>query len=100
MQTKIFSAVTSISMILTLVVTTLSVIGIIVTGPYPAILVLLLIALIPIASKQYAKRMNSKNSNAQKSKHTSLVILNILCILIVMWIAFVILVDRVFPAIL
>jgi uncharacterized membrane protein (DUF441 family) len=50
METKTFSVVTSISMILILMVESLSIIGVAITGLYWGIIVLLLVALIPIAS--------------------------------------------------
>jgi len=56
METKTFSVVTTISMVLILTVTALSIIGVTITGLYPGIIVLLLVVLIPIASKFYAKK--------------------------------------------
>jgi hypothetical protein len=47
---KRFRIVTLISMVLTPTVTASSVIGVAITGFYPGIIVLLLLALIPIAS--------------------------------------------------
>ena len=97
METKTFSAVTSISMILTLAVAILSLIGITITGLYPGIIVLLLVALIPIASKVYAKKMISRSNDVQRNYFTTFTIINFLLILVVLWMSFVILVDRVFP---
>ena len=57
METKTFSIVTSISMVLTLTVAALSIIGVAITGLYPGIIMLLIVALIPIASKFYAKKI-------------------------------------------
>jgi hypothetical protein len=99
METKTFSVVTSISMVLTLTIAVLSMIGIAITGLYPGIIVLSLIALIPIASKLYAKKMISK-PDFQRQYFTPLTIVNLLSILVVLWMSFVILVDRVFSAIL
>ena len=97
METKTFSAVTSISMILTLAAAILSIIGISITGLYPGIIVLLLVALIPIASKFYAKKMMSKPDDVQRNYYTTFTVINFLLILVVLWMSFVILVDRVFP---
>ena len=97
METKTFSAVTSISMILTLAVAILSIIGIAITGLYPGIIVLLLVALIPIASKVYAKKINTKSNDVQRNYYTTFTVVNFLLILVVLWMSFVILVDRVFP---
>jgi hypothetical protein len=100
METKTFSVVTSISMVLALTVAALSIIGVAITGLYPGIIVLLLVALIPIASKGYAKKIISKSNDFQRNYYTTLTIINLLSILVVSWMTFVILVDRVFPIIL
>jgi uncharacterized membrane protein len=57
MKTKTFSVVSSISMVLALTVAVLSIIGVAITGFYPGIIVLLLVALIPIVSRFYAKKL-------------------------------------------
>ena len=95
METKTFSVVTSISMILTLTVAVLSIIGITITGLYPGIIVLLLVALIPITSKFYAKKIISKPNGFRRNYYTTLTIINLLLILIVLWMTFVIVHDRV-----
>ena len=97
---KIFSIVTRISMILTLTVAAASVIGVAITGFYPGIIVLLLLTLIPIGSNFYAKIIISKSNVFQRNYYTALTIINLLTILIVLWMTFVILVDRVFGNIL
>jgi len=93
---KIFRIVSLVSMILTLTVATASVIGITVTGFYPGIIVLLLLTLIPITSNLYAKKIMSKSNGIQRNYYTTLTIINLLTILVVLWMTFVILVDRVF----
>ena len=98
MKTKTFSAVTSISIILTLAAAILSIIGIAITGLYPGIIVLLLVALIPIASKVYAKKITGKRNDVQRNYYTTFTVINFLLILVVLWMSFVILIDRVFPA--
>jgi predicted RND superfamily exporter protein len=95
METKIFRVVSSISMILTLTVATLSIIGVAITGLYPGIIVLSLVTLIPIASKFYAKKIISKSNDFQKNYYTTLTIINLLSILVVLWMTFVIVHDRV-----
>jgi predicted RND superfamily exporter protein len=95
METKIFTVVSSISMILTLTVATLSIIGVAITGLYPGIIVLSLVTLIPIASKFYAKKIISKSNDFQKNYYTTLTIINLLSILVVLWMTFVIVHDRV-----
>jgi len=100
MKTKAFSAVTTISMVLTLTIAALSIIGVTITGLYPGMVVLIFMALIPIASKFYAKRINSKSNDFQRNYYATLTIINLLSILVVLWMTFVILVDRVFGKIL
>jgi len=95
METKTFSVVTSMSMVLTLTVAVLSIIGVAVTGFYPGIIVLLLVALIPIASKFYAKKIIIKSNDFQRNYFTILTIINLLSILVVLWMTFVIVHDRV-----
>jgi len=95
METKSFSVITSISMLLALAAAILSVIGIAFTGFYPGIVVLFGVALIPIASRFYAKKVADKSSNFQKSYFTTLTIVNLLTILVVLWMTFVIVHDRV-----
>ena len=95
MGTKTFRVVTSISMVLAPTVAALSIIGIAITGFYPGIIVLLLVALIPIASKYYAKKIMGKSNDFQKNYYRTLTILNLLSILVVLWMTFVIVHDRV-----
>ena len=97
---KIFRVVTLISMILTLTVAAASVIGVVITGFYPGIIVLLLLTLIPIVSNFYAKKNISKSNVFQRNYYITLTIINLLTILVVLWMTFVILVDRVFGNIL
>lgn len=56
MKTKTFGVVTSLAMAITLIAAALSIIGIIRTGLYPAIIILCLLGLVPIASRHYAKK--------------------------------------------
>lgn len=95
METKTFSVVTSISMVLTITAAVLSIIGIAITGFYPGIIVLFLVALIPIASKFYAKRISNKSNDFHIKYYTTLTIINLLSILVVLWMTFVIVHDRV-----
>ena len=95
METKTFSVVTYISMVLAVTVAVLSLIGIAITGLYPGIIVLFLVALIPMASKFYAKKIIRKSNDFQRSYYTTLTIVNLLSILVVLWMTFVIVHDRV-----
>ena len=95
MGPKTFRVVSAVSMALTLTVAVLSIIGVAITGIYPGIIVLLLVALIPIASRFYAKKIVSKSNDFQRNYYTTLTIINLLSILVVLWMTFVIVHDRV-----
>ena len=82
-------------MALTFTVAALSIIGISITGFYPAIVVLILLTLVPIASKLYAKKILSNPGDKRKNNFTILTIINLLSILVVLWMTFVIVHDRV-----
>ena len=100
MGTKTFSLVTSISMVLILTVAALSIIAVAITGFYPAIVVLCFLSLVPIASKFYTKKIGNMSNAFQKNYYRTLTVINLLLILVVLWMTFVILVDRVFSKIL
>lgn len=95
MKAKTFKVVTSISMVFTLTAAILSIFSISIAGFYPAIIVLLFLALIPIASKYYVKKMISKSNDSQRNYYTTLTIINLLLILVVLWMTFVIVHDRI-----
>lgn len=95
MGMKTFGVVTSISMVLTLTVAVLSILGIAVTGFYPGIIVLLFVALVPIASRFYARNIISKSNDFRTNYYTTLTSINLLLILVVLWMTFVIVHDRV-----
>ncbi|MFC5411033.1 hypothetical protein ACFPMF_17060 [Larkinella bovis] len=95
METKTFSVVTALSMGLTLTVAVLSIIGIAITGLYPGIFVLSVVALIPVFSKVYAKKMVSRSTGFQRNYYATFTIINLLLILVVLWMTFVIVHDRV-----
>jgi hypothetical protein len=98
MKSKIFSVITSISIVLTLTAAILSILGIAITGLYPGVFVLMLVALIPIASKFYAKKNIIKSNVSHKNYYTTLSIINLISILVVLWMTFVIMIDRVIPS--
>jgi uncharacterized membrane protein len=95
METKTFKVVTSISMVLAFTIAVLSIVGVAITGFYPGIIVLLLVALIPIASKFYAKKIITRSNDFQRNYYTTFTIINLLLILVVLWMTFVIVHDRV-----
>jgi hypothetical protein len=99
-RTKTFGIVTSLSIVVTIAAAILSLIGITITGFYPAIIVLAIIALIPVISKYYAGKLGNRSDNFHRKYYNTFIIINLLLILIVIWLAFVILVDRVFSIIL
>jgi ABC-type transport system involved in cytochrome bd biosynthesis fused ATPase/permease subunit len=80
-----------------LTVATLSIFGVAITGLYPGIIVLLLVALIPIASGVYAKKFMSKSNGFRGNYYTTLTMINLLFILFVSFISFLIMIDRVIP---
>lgn len=100
MVLKSLNMITSISLVLTIVVTVLSFIGIVITGFYPGMMVLLLITLIPIGSKYYIHKIHVKQNDLQSNYFTTIIIANLLSILAVLWMTFVIMIDRVFSKIL
>lgn len=95
---KTLNTITNISMPLSLTAGLLSIIGIIKTGFYPGIIVLLALALIAVASRRYAKRINNSQHGLQHKYITTLIIVNLLLILVVVWMSFVIVHDRVLLA--
>jgi len=95
METKTFSVVTTVSLVLAVTAAILSIIGIAITGLYPGIVVLFFVALVPIASKFYAKKIISRPNEFQRKYYTMLTVINLLLILVVLWMTFVILHDRV-----
>jgi len=95
LETKTFRVVTTISLVVVLTVAALSIIGVLITGLYPGIFVLLLVAMIPIASKFYSRQIINKSNSFQRTFFRTFTILNLLSIVVVLWMTFVILVDRV-----
>src|SRR3954452_24520483 len=95
METKTFKVVSSISMVVTLLAAVLSIIGVAITGFYFGIAVLLLVAPIPIASRFYAKKIITKSRDFKSNYYTTFTIINLLLILVVLWMSFVIVHDRV-----
>jgi hypothetical protein len=78
MRTKAFGVVTSISMVLAITVAVLSVIVLRSLVSTRGFIVLLLVALIPIASKFYAKKVTGKSNVFQRNYYTTFTIINLL----------------------
>lgn len=95
MRIKTFNIVSSVSMTLSLMASLLSIVGIAITGFYPGIIVLVLLAFISITSKFYAVKISNKSDNFQGNYFTTFTIINLLMILVVLWMSFVIVHDRV-----
>ncbi len=70
MEMKTFSLFTSISVVITLTIVALSILGILLTGYYSGIIMSFVIAVIPIASKLYATRIISKSNNSERNYYT------------------------------
>jgi len=90
---KAFGLVTAIAMVVTLAALALGLFGVFLTGLYPAFWILLFIAIIPVVSKLYAKKHTGKSKNV----FTTIMIINLVLIPVVLWMSFVILIDRVIP---
>jgi hypothetical protein len=95
MGMKRFSIVSSVSIIVSLTASLLSMIGIAITGFYPGIIVLVLLAFISITSKFYAIKISNKSDSFQRNYYTTFTVINFLIILVVLWMSFVIVHDRV-----
>lgn len=91
----ILQVVATISTVLTLTAATLSVIGIVFTGFYPGIAVLVLLALFAICSMIFSKRGSGRPNAVRPIYYTALTVINLLLIPVVLWMAFVIVHDRV-----
>ena len=72
-------------MVMALTAALLSLIGIFVTGVYPGIIVLLLLTLIPIASKHFDKKISSKSAKFQVNYYAAVIVINLLLIAVVLW---------------
>ena len=97
---KIFRVVISSSKILTLTAAATSLVGVTLTGFYPGIIMLLLLTLVPFASDFYAEKKVAKSKAFQRNYYRTLTIINLLTMQVVLWMTFVIFVDRVFANIL
>lgn len=100
METKTFKIITLISGLITITAAVLAIIGITVTGLYPAIFVLILLPMIPAGSRFYVKWTSNKLKGIEWNFNVALIIANLFTILIAIWMSFVILVDRVFSKVL
>jgi len=95
MTKKTSRAIIFLAMGLTLTAAMLSIIGMSITGFYPGIMVLCALTLIPIVSWSRAKR-TAGDPSARQGRYTLVIgLVNLLVILVVLWMSFVIVHDRV-----
>ncbi|MBX7125097.1 MAG: hypothetical protein K1X47_05355 [Cyclobacteriaceae bacterium] len=95
MKILTFEAVNIAALAVTLSAATFSLMGIAVTGVYPGILVLWCLTFIPIISRIYKRRQSSHSATNEVPRFRLLTVVNALCILVVLWMGFVIVHDRV-----
>lgn len=96
---KAFNVITSIARVFSLLALALGIVAAVMTGLYPGFLVLIGLAIMPLASRSYVKQKIEMNAEGNKEPHWLLAGLNFLVILAVIWMSFVILIDRVIPGI-
>ena len=89
-----------ITLIITLAVATASLFALAITGFYPGIVVLWLLSIIRIASTVYANKIVEKSQAFQRNFCRIVGFVNLFTLLVVLWMTFVILVDRVFTKVL
>lgn len=92
---KTFKVISAISMGITLLAAVLSVVSFFIYGFYPALVPSWLLPLIPIFSRRYVKKVTSRADGSRKRSFVALTILNGFIILVELWMAFVIVHDRV-----
>lgn len=88
--------VTTVSLVTTIIAVIIGVVAFAITEFYPAFVVLLLLPLVPIISWIYAKKITGKSNGQRKNYYTRFTIINALTILVVLWMMFVIVHDRIF----
>lgn len=95
MKTNTFRVVTSISTVLALTAAVFSLVGIPLTGLYPGIIVLWMVALTALFTKLSASKIGDRTPRYQRNYYRIFTVINFLLILVTLWMAFVILHDRV-----
>ncbi len=95
MPAKTFTAVTLTGSVLAPLAAAVAIIGAIKTGFYPGFIILLVTAMIPLASRLYAKRNSGHPDNVHHNRYPMLTILNVIAIFIMLWMTFVITHDRI-----
>ncbi len=90
-----FKIVTIVSLITTIIAVIIGVVAFAITGFYPAFVVLLLLLLVPMISRVYAKKITGISNGQRKNYYTRFTIINALTILVVLWMMFVIVHDRI-----
>lgn len=95
---KAFNVVTYIAKVFSLLALALGIVAAVMTGLYPGFLVLIGLAIMPLASRSYVKQKSEMNAEGNNQPHWLLTGLNFLVVLAVIWMSFVILIDRVIPS--
>ena len=95
MNMKTSRVIICLAMGLTLAAALLSIIGTAFTGFYPGIMVLCALTLIPIVSWSRAKRIPDEPASRQGNYSVVVGLVNLLVILVVLWMSYVIVHDRV-----
>lgn len=93
MSYRTFRLISLVALIVVVAAAVASLAGIYVTGLYPGIFVLCLLTFIPLGSRSFTE--NKSDGSSKGIGLTLLGLLNILVILVVCWMSFVIIHDRV-----
>lgn len=99
MEKKLFTVVSTVSMIFLITAVVVSAMGTVFTGLYPGVPVLAILALIPVLSRLYSKKIDAGSNSFKRNYYLIFTAVNLLVTLVGLWMAFVILVDRVFSRI-
>lgn len=86
-------------MIFLITAAVVSAMGTVFTGLYPGVPVLAILALIPVLSRLYSKKIDAGSHSFKRNYYLIFTAVNLLVTLVGLWMAFVILVDRVFSRI-
>ncbi|MBU4539188.1 MAG: hypothetical protein L6264_04960 [Weeksellaceae bacterium] len=100
MEKKLFTVVSTISMIFLILAAVFSAMGTVFTGFYPGVPVLAILALIPVLSRLYSKKIDAGSDSFRRNYYLIFTAVNLLVIMVGLWMVFVILIDRVFSRIL
>lgn len=97
MEPKAFRIISFLAIVLSFSAAIFCLLGLVITGFYPGIPVLLFLLLIPLVTGIYRKRMVYKSRTVRRKVYRTLTLINLLLIPIVLWITFVITIDHIIP---